>query len=858
MDLNAQADALLQRIKHFMITQSGRRAEEATAQEFYAALSTVLREEAIINWTASLDTFHQKKVRMVNFLSMEYLPGRLLTNHVANMHGEELVRAALAKMNFSYGDVAGFEPDQGLGNGGLGRLAACFLDSLATLHYPARAYGLRYQYGIFEQEIWDGVQVERPDCWLLNQNPWECRRDLYAVNVHFSGELLKAQNKHGDEVYLLNQPEEVRALPFDTPIVGYAKTADFTVLTLRLWSTKESPRNFQLQRYNAGFLGQAAENTNLTDVLYPNDNTELGKRVRLKQEFLLASASLQDILRRHIHSYGDLSEFADKVRIQINDSHPALLIAEMMRTLTKNYDCSWNDAWEMCQTCCSYTNHTILREALEEWSEKRLEDLLPRQYKILQLLNQQFCDQIRAKYPDDEAKVRRMSILEKGQAKMAHLAIVGSHQVNGVAKLHTEILAQQIFPDFAEFYQGKFLSITNGVTQRRWLVSANPLLAAFISKKIGHEWICDFAQIKKLAKFASDPATQEEFLAIKKKNKETLIDFLKKENPLRDASGKILTQPVLLDPRALFDLQIKRFHEYKRQLLNAMHLIMVYQELKADPSARQVRRVSIFSGKAAPGYNKAKQILRLITCLARTIHNDPEVNELLSIIFVENYNVTKAEILIPSADLSEQISTAGWEASGTGNMKLSMNGALTIGTEDGANIEMRESIGDLWWPFSFGATAEENKKPYKAWDVYLQNSKIQQAVNALKEGIFTQNEEEREVLEQIYRQLTESDIYRVLQDLPSYYETQKQVETLFQNPKKWAETALHNIAGMGPFSADESIRNYAKNIWDIVPCPTEPSILNAVQKEYSTYNHGQIFHQPIDKLASETIDLLRN
>ncbi len=763
---------------------------------------------------------------------MEYLPGRLLANHVANVGGEELVKAALTKMNLSYAEVVGFEPDQGLGNGGLGRLAACFLDSLATLHYPARAYGLRYQYGIFEQEIWNGEQVERPDCWLLTQNPWECRRDLYAANVHFAGELLRAQNKHGDEVYLLNEAEEVRALPFDTPIVGYARERDFTVLTLRLWSTKESPRNFQLQRYNAGFLGQAAENTNLTDVLYPNDNTELGKRVRLKQEFLLASASLQDILRRHLHVYGDLTELADKVRIQINDAHPAFVIVEMMRTLTKNYDFSWKEAWEVCQTCCSYTNHTILREALEEWNEKRLEDLLPRQYKILQLLNQQFCDSVRERYPDDEAKVQRVSILEKGQAKMAHLAIVGSHKVNGVAKLHTEILTQRIFPDFAEFYPDKFISITNGVTQRRWLVAANPLLTRFISKRIGEGWICDFMQIKKLGAFAEDPTSQKEFLEIKKKNKEALIDFLKKENPLRDGSGKIIPQPVLLDPNGLFDLQIKRFHEYKRQLLNALHLIMVYQELKTDPSSRKIRRVSIFAGKAAPGYNKAKQILRLITCLARTVHNDPEISKYLSIVFVENYNVTKAEILIPAADLSEQISTAGWEASGTGNMKLSMNGALTIGTEDGANIEMKESIGTDWWPFGFGSTAEENKKPYKSWDIYLQNTKIQQAVNALKEDIFTQTEEEREVFEQVYQQLIESDPYRVLQDLPAYYETQKRVEDLFLTPNKWAQTAIHNIAGMGPFSADESIRHYANKIWDIAPCPTDPAILSAVQKEY--------------------------
>lgn len=839
MDINAQADKLIHRIKHFLITQSGRRVGEATVQEFYTALSTVLREESLINWTAALDTFHTKKVRTVNFLSMEYLPGRLLSSQITNMHGNELVKAAIAKLGLSYADIIGCEPDQGLGNGGLGRLSACFLDSLASLHYPARGYGLRYQYGIFEQEIWDGEQVERPDCWLLNQNPWECRRDLYTVNIHFSGTPVRAQNTHGDEVYLLENPEEVRALPFDTPIVGFAKTPNFTVLTLRLWSTKESPRNFQLQRYNAGFLGQAAENTTLTDVLYPNDNNELGKRVRLKQEFLLASASLQDIIRRHLHIYGDLSEFADKVRIQINDTHPALIIAEMMRTLTKNYDFSWDKAWGTCQECCSYTNHTILREALEEWNEKRLAELLPRQHKIIEQLNQQFCDQIRLRYPGNEEKVQRMSIFEEGQTKIAHLAILGSHKVNGVAKLHTEILKTEVFPDFAEMYPEKFVNVTNGVTQRRWILSANPLLAEFITKRIGSDWITDFTKIEKLAQFASDPASQKVFLAIKQKNKEALIEFLKKENPMRDSSGKVVSNPSLYNSNALFDIQIKRLHEYKRQLLNALHLIILYQELKADPASRKIHRISIFGGKAAPGYAEAKRILHLITCLARKIHEDPSLANKLSIVFVENYNVTKAEIIIPAADLSEQISTAGWEASGTGNMKLAMNGALTIGTEDGANIEMREAVGSAAWPFSFGATSQENQKTYKPWDIYIQYPHIQKALDSLRQGVFAKTEEENELFEKIYHSLVETDTYRVLQDLPSYYETQKKVEALFLTPEKWAETAIHNIAGMGPFSADNSIQNYAKKIWGLTPCPTEPAILTKVREEYAEYERCQ-------------------
>lgn len=836
MDFNYQAERLVQKIKHFIIATSGRRAENATMQEFYEALSSSLREEAMVNWTAAIDTFHEKKVRMVNYLSLEYLPGRLLANNIANIGATELIQAVLTKMNRSYSDLINCEPDQGLGNGGLGRLASCFLDSLATLHYPARGYGLRYQYGIFEQEIWNGRQVERPDCWLLNQNPWECRRDIYAVNVHYSGKLIQAQNKHGDEVYLVDDPEEVRALPFDTPIIGYAEKADFTVLTLRLWSTKESPRNFQLQRYNAGYLGQASENTSLTDVLYPNDNTELGKRVRLKQEFLLVSASIQDIIRRHIHTYGDLTQFADKVRIQINDTHPVLIIAEMMRTLTKNYDFSWKEAWETCQTCCSYTNHTILKEALEEWNEHRVEELLPRQYKIIQLLNQQFCDAVRLKYPGDEEKIRRMSIIENNQVKMAHLAMVGCHKVNGVAKLHSDILKTEVFPDFSQFYPGKFVNVTNGVTQRRWLVSANPLLSHYITERIGPEWICDFKQIKKLAPFAKDPESQNEFLKIKRKNKEALIEFLDRENPIRDRMGKIIAHLKAPGPSALFDVQIKRFHEYKRQLLNALHLIIIYQELKADPTSRPISRFALFGGKAAPGYVRAKEIIDLISCLARKINKDSTIQGKLSIALTENYNVSKAELIIPAADLSEQISTAGMEASGTGNMKLTMNGALTIGTQDGANIEMHEAIGSAWWPFSFGASAEENKKPYRT----IENPKIAEALNTLRDGTFAESPEEREFLENIYSGLIGNDHYRVLQDLPSYYETQKKVEELFVTPSKWAEFAIHNIAGMGPFSTDESIRHYAEEIWGIKPCPLDPTLLNKVREEYSEHDRCKI------------------
>lgn len=840
MDINAQADDLVQKIKHTLITSSGHTADHATLEEFYIALCNTLREEIMINMTATIDTIQYKRPRFINFLSMEYMPGRLLSNNVCNMGAQELVKAVLKKMDRNYCDLIACEPDPGLGNGGLGRLSSCFLDSLAALQYPARGYGLRYQYGIFEQEIWDGMQVERPDCWLLHTDPWESRRDLFSVNVLFRGNPVAAANKHGEEVYLLHDFEEVRALPFDIPIIGYSEKTDYSALLLRLWSTKESPRNFMLQRYNAGLLGQASENTALTDVLYPNDNTELGKRVRLKQEFILVSASLQDIIRRHLNVYGDLSSFSDKVRIQINDTHPALIIAELIRTLTKNYDFSWQEAWEVCQTVCSYTNHSILKEALEEWNEKRVEELLPRQYRVIQKLNWEFCNSIRARYPGDEDKVRRLSIIEEGQIRMAHLAIYGSHKINGVAQLHTEILKRNTFKDFYDLCPEKFANVTNGVTHRRWLFSANPLLADFITRRIGRGWISDFTQIAKLAPFASDPASQDEFLAIKKKNKEQFHEFLTRENCVRDAHGKVIAHSHVLPAGALIDVQIKRIHEYKRQILNVLHLIMLYQELRAKPSSRAITRLSIFSGKAAPGYAAAKQTIQLICAIARQFHADSSVKERLCVAFVENYDVSHAEAIIPAADLSEQVSAAGWEASGTGNMKLAMNGALTIGTEDGSNIEMRKAVTDRWWPFRFGASAEENQQPYKSWDIYVQDEKIRHAVDTLKDDTFAHNADESASFNQLYRDLVENDAYRVLKDLRPYYQAQKKVEELYLTPRSWAETALHNISAMGRFSTDESIRNYAAHIWDIAPCPIDPAILTKVRSEYSEHDRCKI------------------
>lgn len=850
-DLDYHAEMLAAKIKHYLITVMGRLIEGASPDEFYRALCYALREEIMINWFAGSRTHMQQDVRMVYYLSMEYLPGRLLSNNITNLASNELVNLALQKLNRNFAQVWACDVDPGLGNGGLGRLASCLLDSLATLHYPAQAYGLRYQYGTFEQQIWDGLQIEAPDCWLLNEDPWEFRRDQRRAIVKYCGQTTSTSNIHGDEILLLHDYEEVSALPYDIPVIGYRERDKFSVVTLRLWSTKESPRNFQLQRYNAGFVGQAAENTTLSDVLYPSDYHETGKRIRLKQEFLLVSASLQDIIRHYRLNHDNFRAFADKTRIQINDTHAALVIPELIRLLTKNYDLPWKMAVEITQACTGYTNHTILREALEEWEQTLFHYLLPRQHGIIQKLNQDFCNTIRGTFPNDEDRVRRMSIIENGKVRMAHLAIMGSHKINGVAELHTEILKNSVFKDFFELFPERFVNITNGVTQRRWLLLCNPDLAKFVTKRVGSGWITDFSLLQGLAKFASDPESQEEFLAIKKKNKMHFLETLGHEK-LRNAQGASIVSMPTLDVNSIFDVQIKRFHEYKRQLLNALHLIMLYQEMLIDPNHQRIKRTAIFAGKAAAGYDTAKDIIQLICCIGRKINRDVSLNGHLKVVFIENYNVTKAEIIIPAADLSEQISTAGAEASGTGNMKLSINGALTIGTNDGANIEMRRDITDQWWPFSFGCSAQEiarmrKEGSYNPQRICSENSAIARAVNTLRDRTFAVNDAEHLVFSDLYHQLMEMhyggppDRYFVLRDLESYHKTQKKVEALYAAPNLWAECAIHNMAGMTNFSSDRAAKKYAEEIWKLVPCPAENEIIAQARHEYELVDQCRIY-----------------
>jgi glycogen phosphorylase len=847
VNLDKLAESLVHKIRHYLIATMGRIAEEASTEEFYRAFSYAFREEIMINWAATAKTFVEKDVRMLYYLSMEYLPGRIFGNNISSLHAQEFVQRVARKMNRNLNQVLCYEPDPGLGNGGLGRLASCFLDSLATQQYPAQGYGLRYQYGTFAQELWDGVQVERPDCWLLNANPWEFRRDQRAMNVKFCGRTEVVKNSYKEDVLELHDYEEVRALSYDIPIVGYNAGHDYSVISLRLWSTKESPKNFGMQRFNAGQLGPAAENTTLTDVLYPNDNHDIGKRIRLKQEFLLVSASLQDIIRHYLATHDDFSLFADKVRIQINDTHPALAIAELMRLFTREHDLPWDKALEITQQSVNYTNHTIMREALEQWNQNRMRHLLPRQYDVIDKLNMEFCRSIRKKFPDEEDRVRRMSIIEDGQVRMAHLAIYGSTKVNGVARLHSDIIKKSIFKDFLDMWPEKFTNVTNGVTQRRWLLHCNPSLANFISERIGKEWITDFSQISKLAAFAQDKQSQQEFSKIKEENKQRLIDHLKTTGKIRDYHGKPIEDGPVLSLDALFDVQVKRIHEYKRQLLNVLHAIMIYQELLDDPESRKIKRTIFIGGKAAAGYEIAKKIIRLIHCMARRINNDKRIKDKLKIVFLENYNVSSAEVIIPAAELSQQISMAGMEASGTGNMKLSINGALTIGTEDGANIEMREGTTDKWWPFSFGSLAEEieekqRTQSYDPWNILSEHPKIARAVEALRDQTFSKYDAEHHAFLEIYASLVDgvcgssADKYFLLQDLPSYYDTQKEVEDLYCDTSKWAEYAIQNVAGMGSFSSDVSIDTYAKNIWGLKRCPPDPSVLEKVREDYTQYD----------------------
>ncbi len=823
MDNKAIIQKFIGKTRHYLITERGKTEKNASDLEFYQAFSQAVREEIMVNWLATKQTHAQFDHRLLCYLSMEYMPGKIVKQVTENLRIMPFLQGVFTQMGRSLSSILQLEEEVSIGNGGLGRLASCFLESLASMHMPAIAYGLRYQYGIFEQEIFCGTQIEKPECWLLHDNPWELRQDGDAVHIYLEGTFTPREDKARQGKYQLRNAQELRAIPYDFPIVGYKIDPNFSVLTLRLWSTKESPRNFQLQKYNAGDIGWAGENNALTDVLYPNDNHEIGKSTRLKQEFLLVSASLQDLMKQYEKSKKPWRLFSERIAIQMNDTHPALAVVELMRLLMKR-GFSWERAKKTTLECCYYTNHSLLKEALEEWNASRMQQILPEQYHIIEKLN--------SSHP------LAQPIISNNQINMAHLAISCSQKVNGVSKLHTKLLKTQVFPQLAKQFP-KFLSITNGVSHRKWLVGINPTLTEFISKRIGDKWITDFKAISKLKPFAKDPESQQAFLKIKNGHKQTFLERFNKS--WVDKQGACEENGhIPLDTAALFDIQAKRIHEYKRQIMNALHAIILYLELKEDPNCRIPRNI-FFAGKAFPGYEMAKHTIRLIDCIAKKINSDKKTNNKLRIFFVANYNVSQAEWMIPAADLSQQISSVGFEASGTGNMKFAMNGALTLASEDGANIEMASSA-HASWPFKIKT---KNHKAYNPIEFYNQNRLVKMCVDALKSGLFAELAPEKYALSAIYQHLlvgsnsTYGDAFHILQDLPAYYKIQKNVEALYQQPSLWAQTAIENIAAMGPFSSDNAIKQYTK-MWGLSPLAPLPKHLKVIQEEYDSLDQCRI------------------
>ena len=791
--------------------QYGKDLSQATKHDLFDAVSASALELIMDNWMKTRAAYDKKPTRQVYYLSAEFLMGRAMSNNLINAQIKDAVVEVLKDLDIDYTSIEDEEPDAGLGNGGLGRLAACFLDSLATLDYPGHGYGIRYQYGMFEQHIENGYQVEYPDNWLKHRDPWEIKRSDLTVQVKFGGHVGVRQNEKGEDTFYIENAEVVNATPYDMPIVGYDTK---TVNTLRLWQAS-SPDGFDLQLFNDMQYHRAVERQNdaenISRVLYPNDNGPLGKVLRLKQQYFFCSASLQDLINKYKVKYGtDFSKFADLHAIQLNDTHPVVAIPELMRILMDENGMGWDDAWAIVTKTFAYTNHTILAEALEKWSIDIFQGLLPRIYQIVEEINRRFLIELQEKFPGDYDRQNRMSIIHDGRIHMAWLAIHAGFSVNGVAALHTELLKTQELKDWAELYPKKFNNKTNGITQRRWLVSANPELSKFITDRIGHGWEKDLSKIKELAKFADDAASQEEFLAIKQRSKEALCKYLKN------------TQGVDLDPTSIFDVQIKRLHEYKRQLLNILNVMYEYNKMLEDASYKPAPRTFIFGAKAASGYRRAKSIIKLINTVAERVNNDPRIEGRLKVVFVENYRVSVAEKLFPASDISEQISTAGLEASGTGNMKFMVNGALTLGTMDGANVEIVEEVGREN-AFIFGLTSDEiikieEEHTYNPQKYIERNPGLAKVLNQLVDGTY-------DPTHQLFRELYESlvygiegnraDVYYVLADFDAYCEARRLSGEAFQDRKRWAKMAILNIACSGKFSSDRTIEDYVKDIWKV-------------------------------------------
>lgn len=809
-DRTGMDDATLRRafLDHLQYSQGKSRSNSTDLDRFFALAFTV-RDRLTYRWAQTQETYSKVDAKRIYYLSAEFLLGRALANNLQALDIYERSKELLRGAGLELSDVLEDEPEPGLGNGGLGRLAACFLDSMATLGYAGYGYGIRYEFGIFEQEIKNGWQVERPDEWLRFGNPWEYVRPEYAVTVNFGGRVEGGMDANGELVARWVDTQQVLGVPFDTPIAGFRNN---TVNTLRLWQARAG-NEFDLKVFNDGDYVRAVEDKNssevISKVLYPNDQNQAGRDLRLKQEYFFVACAISDIVRRYKKTHKTFDEFAAKNAIQLNDTHPAIAVAELMRVLVDLHRVPWDRAWEITVATLGYTNHTLLQEALERWPVAMFERLLPRHLQIIYEINRRFIRSVMARFPGDDARVRRMSIIEEGNEKkvaMAHLAVVGSHAVNGVAALHSDLLKRDVLRDFAEMTPAKFSNKTNGVTPRRWLWSCNPRLGALITEAIGPNWVTNLDELEKLAPFANDASFVERIAAVKRANK---ADF---------ASYAAKTWGFRFDPDSMYDVQIKRLHEYKRQLLNALHVVRLYLDAKRDPSALAAPRTVLFGAKAAPGYRAAKLIIKLINGIAEIVNGDVDLQGRLRVAFLPNYRVSLAERIIPAADLSEQISTAGKEASGTGNMKLSMNGALTIGTLDGANVEIRDAVGPENF-FLFGLTTEEvtdlQRTGYSPRAVYDKNPRLKEVIDLIGSGFFSADDPS--MFRPLMDNLLDHDTYMLLEDFDAYVSCQKQVSDAFLDPKKWHAMAVRNIAHMGMFSSDRTIREYAKEIWGAEP-----------------------------------------
>ncbi|RHO04199.1 glycogen/starch/alpha-glucan phosphorylase [Clostridium sp. AM22-16AC] len=784
--------------------------DEATPAMVYQAVALAVKDMIIDRWIATHKEYDKQDAKIVYYMSMEFLTGRFLGNNIISLCEQKEIEEALSELGFDLNSIEDQERDPALGNGGLGRLAACFLDSLASLGYPAYGCGIRYRYGMFKQQIRDGYQIEVPDEWLKDGYPFEIRRAEYATEVKFGG-YVETEWDGKRNHFVQKGYQSVMAVPYDIPIVGYGNNV---VNSLRIWDA-QPVNTFNLSEFDKGDYQKAVEQENLAktivEVLYPNDNHYSGKELRLKQQYFFISASVQRAIKKYKEKHDDIHKFYEKASFQLNDTHPTVAVAELMRILLDEENLEWDEAWEITTKTCAYTNHTIMAEALEKWPIELFSRLLPRVYQIVEEINRRFVAQIQQRYPGDNDKIRRMAIIYDGQVRMAYLAIVGSFSVNGVAKLHTEILEKQELRDFYEMMPEKFNNKTNGITQRRFLLHGNPLLADWVTDKIGNEWITDLSNIKKLSVYVDDEKCQQEFMNIKYQNKIRLAKYIKEHNGID------------VDPRSIFDVQVKRLHEYKRQLMNILHVMYLYNQLKDNPNMDIVPRTFIFGAKAAAGYKRAKLTIKLINNVADVINNDKSIGGKLKVVFIEDYRVSNAELIFSAADVSEQISTASKEASGTGNMKFMLNGALTIGTMDGANVEMAEKVGKDNM-FIFGASADEiinleNNGGYNPMDIFNNDQDIRRVLMQLINGYYSP--QDPELFRDIYNSLlnTQSsdraDTYFILKDFRSYAEAHKKIDQAYRDEKWWARTAMLNTASAGKFSSDRTIEEYVRDIWHL-------------------------------------------